>query len=120
MRFFARFGPYPYTFLLFVAWLEAIILSVMILISQNMSAEASERRRDLGLQINLLNEREMTAMLRLAMQIADRVGVDPPIWRSRMPSRHTPNPSKCCTRLSKPSKLVYRKWPRPHRARPRR
>ena len=73
-RVFA-FDPYPFTFLLFIVSLEAIFLSILILISQNMSAEENERRHHLDLQINLLSEREMTALLRLATQIADRVGV---------------------------------------------
>lgn len=72
----AKFDPYPFTFLLFVVSIEAIVLAILILISQNMSAEESERRHHLDLQINLLTEREMTAMLRLAQQMADRLGVD--------------------------------------------
>lgn len=71
-----KFDPYPFTFLLFLISIEAIVLSILILISQNMSAEASERRHHLDLQINLLNEREMTAMLRLAIHMADKLGID--------------------------------------------
>lgn len=70
------FDPYPFTFLLFAVSLEAIILSTLILISQNMSAEANERRHHLDLQINLLNEREMTATLRLVTRIAEKLEVD--------------------------------------------
>jgi len=70
------FDPYPFTLLLLFVSLEAIILSILILISQNMSAADSERRHHLDLQINLLNEREMTAMLRLAVVMADRLGID--------------------------------------------
>jgi len=75
-QFLVKFDPYPFTFLLFVVSIEAIMLSILILISQNMSAEASERRHHLDLQINLLNEREMTAMLRLALHMADKLGID--------------------------------------------
>lgn len=76
-EFVLPFDPYPYTFLLFVVSIEAIVLSTLILISQNMSAEANEHRHHLDLQINLLNEREMTAMLRLATRMAEKLGVDP-------------------------------------------
>lgn len=76
-QFLLPFDPYPYTFLLFVVSIEAIVLSTLILISQNMSAEANERRHHLDLQINLLNEREMTAMLRLATRMAEKLDVDP-------------------------------------------
>ena len=75
-QFVVKFDPYPFTFLLFVVSIEAIMLSILILISQNMSAKASERRHHLDLQINLLNEREMTAMLRLALHMADKLGID--------------------------------------------
>jgi uncharacterized membrane protein len=75
-RFVVAFDPYPYTLLLLCVSLEAIVLSVLILISQNMSAAESEQRHHLDLQINLLNEREMTAMLRLSMAMAERLGID--------------------------------------------
>lgn len=70
-----RADPYPFTFLLFLVSLEAIVLSILILISQNMAGEESERRHLLDLEINLLAEREMTALLRLTTQIAEKVGV---------------------------------------------
>ena len=71
-----KFDPYPFTFLLFLVSLEAIFLSILILISQNMAAQENERRHHLDLQINLLNEREMTALLRLVTQVAARLGVE--------------------------------------------
>lgn len=71
-----KFDPYPFTFLLFLVSLEAIFLSILILISQNMAAEENERRHHLDLQINLLNEREMTALLRLVTQVATKLGVE--------------------------------------------
>ncbi|MCZ2498279.1 DUF1003 domain-containing protein [Xylophilus sp. Kf1] len=69
------FDPYPFTFLILVVSLEAIVLSILILISQNLSAVENERRHHLDLQINLLNEREMTALLRLVTLMADRMGI---------------------------------------------
>lgn len=74
---FKPFDPYPFTFLILVVSLEAIVLSILILISQNLSAIESERRHHLDLQINLLNEREMTALMRLVTLMADKLGVDP-------------------------------------------
>lgn len=70
------FDPYPFTFLVLVVSLEAIVLATMILISQNMGSEESERRHHLDLQINLLNEREMTAAMRLLNHIAQHLGLD--------------------------------------------
>ena len=69
------FDPYPYTFLLFGVSLEAIFLSVLILISQNMDAAESERRHHLDLQMNLLSEREITALMRLVVEMADKLDI---------------------------------------------
>lgn len=71
-----QLDPYPFTFLLFLVSIEAIVLAIMILISQNMSDEENERRHHLDLQINLLNEREMTASMRLLNSIAEHLGLD--------------------------------------------
>ena len=76
-QFVWRIDPYPFTFLLFLVSIEAIVLGIMILISQNMSAEVSEHRHHLDLQVNLLNEREMTALLRLATRMAEKLDLPP-------------------------------------------
>ncbi|MDB5894257.1 MAG: hypothetical protein JWQ88_1788 [Rhodoferax sp.] len=72
---FKSFDPYPFQFLMLVVSLEAIFLSVLILISQNFSASESERRHHLDLQMNLLTERETTAILRLLSKMADKMEV---------------------------------------------
>ena len=69
------FDPYPYTFLLFGVSIEAIFLAILILISQNIAAAESERRHHLDLQINLLAERETTAVMRLLVKMAERLDV---------------------------------------------
>jgi uncharacterized membrane protein len=69
------FDPYPFTFLTMVVSLEAIFLAFFIMIGQNIASRESERRHQLDLQINLLNEREMTAMLRLMAKMADKLEI---------------------------------------------
>lgn len=69
------FDPYPFTFLTLLVSLEAIFLSFFIMVVQNNSSQMNERRHHLDLQINLLNEREMTVMLRLLGKIADRLEI---------------------------------------------
>ncbi|MES2687832.1 MAG: DUF1003 domain-containing protein [Pseudomonadota bacterium] len=71
------FDPYPFTFLTMVVSLEAIFLAFFIMIGQNIASRESERRHQLDLQINLLNEREMTAMLRLMTRMADKLELSP-------------------------------------------
>ena len=61
-----------------VASVEAIFLSTFVLISQNQMAAAADQRADLDLQISLLTEHEVTSLVRMVRQIAERVGVDVP------------------------------------------
>ena len=66
---------YPHPFLILVLALETIFLSLLILIGQKMSSDQEARRHHLDLQINLLNEREMTTLLRLNARIAKHLGL---------------------------------------------
>jgi uncharacterized membrane protein len=71
-----RFDKYPFEFLTFTVSLEAILLSTVIMISQNRQGHLDERRNHLELQINLLSEQENTKMLWLLERIAEKVQVD--------------------------------------------
>ncbi|MBL8123335.1 MAG: DUF1003 domain-containing protein [Pyrinomonadaceae bacterium] len=71
-----QFDPYPFTFLTLMVSLEAIFLSVFILIAQNQEARLTEHRDHLDLQINLLAEQENTKMLELLEAIAEKVGIE--------------------------------------------
>lgn len=70
--------PFDPTFVILatVASVEAIFLSTFILISQNRAAAAAERRADLHLQTSLLAEHEVTQLIRLVTQIANRLGIE--------------------------------------------
>lgn len=63
------FDPYPFQFLTLVVSLEAIFLSLFILMSQNRASRQSEQRAQLDLQINLLSELESTKMLQMLQAI---------------------------------------------------
>ncbi|MFN3522160.1 MAG: DUF1003 domain-containing protein [Phenylobacterium sp.] len=69
-----RFDP-TFVILATAASVEAIFLSTFVLISQNRAAKAADRRADLDLQINLLTEHEVTRLIGLVTEIADRLGV---------------------------------------------
>jgi len=71
-----KWDPFPFALLTLVVSLEAIFLSVFILISQNRQGALDERRAQLDLQVNLLSEQENTKMLELLARIAEKVGVD--------------------------------------------
>ena len=70
------FDPYPFGLLTMIVSLEAIFLSTFVMISQNRMSEASDRRADLDLQIDMLSEYEVTRLLRLVDAIAARLGVE--------------------------------------------
>lgn len=71
-----KFDPYPYPFLTFAVSLEAIFLSLFILMSQNRAARQADQRAHLDLQINLLAELESTRMLEMLKAICDHHGLD--------------------------------------------
>ncbi len=70
-----RFDP-TYVVLGMVASVEAIFLSTFILISQNRMQAVADQRADLDLQVNLLSEHEITALIRLTKAIAARLGIE--------------------------------------------
>jgi uncharacterized membrane protein len=69
--------PWDPTFvvLAMVASVEAIFLSTFILITQNRMAAAADRRAELDVQISLLAEAEITKLVELVAQIAERMNV---------------------------------------------
>jgi uncharacterized membrane protein len=77
------FDPYPFSFLTLVVSLEAIFLSIFVLMSQNRAARLADRRAHLDLQVDLLAERELTAILHMLRALCakekvvlDEVGTD--------------------------------------------
>ena len=71
-----RFDPYPFSLLGTVVAMEGIILASFILMRQARMARRGEERDHLMLQILLLTEKEITAVLKVDRQIATRVGAN--------------------------------------------
>src|SRR5262249_48756586 len=69
------FDPYPFPFLTFVVSLEAIFLSLFILMSQNRASRQADARAHLDLQINLLSEQEATKMLQMLQKLCEHHGL---------------------------------------------
>jgi uncharacterized membrane protein len=78
-----RFDPYPFALLTMVVSLEAIFLSLFILMSQNRTGLQADQRNHLDLQINLLSEEENTRMLQMLQALCAYhklpIGNDPEI-----------------------------------------
>ena len=69
------FDPFPFPFLTLAVSLEAIFLALFVLASQNRLSRQTDKREHLDLQIDLLAEREMTAVLHLLRDIASHLQV---------------------------------------------
>ena len=69
------FDPFPFPFLTMTVSLEAIFLALFVLASQNRLALQADKRGHLDLQIDLLAEREMTAVLQVLHDIARHLQV---------------------------------------------
>jgi uncharacterized membrane protein len=69
------FDPFPFPLLTTIVSLEAIFLALFVLASQNRLSHQSDKRAHLDLQVDLLAEREMTAVLRLLQDIGAHLGV---------------------------------------------
>ena len=70
-----RFDPAPFPMLDTVVALEAILLASFILMRQSGLAKRADERDHLMLQILLLTEREVSAVVKMNQQIAERVGL---------------------------------------------
>jgi uncharacterized membrane protein len=57
------------------ASVEAIFLSTFVLISQNRMAALADKRADLNLQVSLLSEHEITRLVVLVQQIAQKMDI---------------------------------------------
>ena len=69
------FDRFPFPFLMMMVSLEAIFLALFVLASQNRLSRQSDKRSHLNLQVDLLAEREMTAVLQLLQDIARHLQV---------------------------------------------
>jgi uncharacterized membrane protein len=69
----SEFDPFPFGLLTLIVSLEAIFLSTFVLISQNRLAQASERRAELDLQVNLLAEQKATKVLEMLDEMTQQL-----------------------------------------------
>lgn len=70
-----HFDPPPFSLLGTIVALEAILLASIILMRQSRMSRRAEERDHLMLQVLLLSEKEITAVLSMDRQIAGKVGL---------------------------------------------
>ncbi len=71
-----HFDPYPFNLLTLAVSLEAIVLTGFVLMSQASMTQQADKRAHLDLQVNLLAEQELTAILKVQCLMAERAGID--------------------------------------------
>jgi uncharacterized membrane protein len=70
-----HFDPMPFSLLATLVAMEAILLASLILMRQSRLARRADEREHLVLQILLLTEKEVTAVISMNQQIATKVGL---------------------------------------------
>lgn len=68
------FDPFPFGLLTMVVSLEAIFLTIFVLMAQKREAAIAELREELALQVNLRIEEELTKTLQLVAGLYTRLG----------------------------------------------
>jgi len=71
------FDPFPFIFLTMTVSLEAIVLTVIVLVSQNRQNYIATMRDELQLQVNLLAEKEITKTLKLLIALHEHHKIEP-------------------------------------------
>lgn len=70
------FDAYPFGMLTMVVSLEAIFLSIIVLISQNRAARIADLREEVDFQVNVQAEREITEIIRMLDGIQHNLGIE--------------------------------------------
>lgn len=72
----AIFDPYPFMLLITAVSLEAIVLTVVVLMSQNRQNYVSTLREEIDFQVDLVTEKEISKALGLLVKIAQKQGIE--------------------------------------------
>ncbi|OGB75553.1 hypothetical protein A2476_00900, partial [candidate division CPR3 bacterium RIFOXYC2_FULL_35_7] len=73
--FIKPFDRYPFHFLTFMVSLEAIILSIFVLISQNRASKVNDLREEIDLQIDIIAEQELKRLTKLLIILMEKQGI---------------------------------------------
>ena len=76
--FATSFDAYPFSLLTLLVSLEAIFLTGFVLMSQNRMTKQADKRAHLDLQVNLLAEQELTAMMGMLRALCEHAAVPVP------------------------------------------
>lgn len=68
------FDPFPFGLLTMIVSLEAIILAVFVLISQNRQNKVDDLREEVDLEVDIITEKEVTKILRVLTLFMEKNG----------------------------------------------
>jgi uncharacterized membrane protein len=69
------FDPFPFFFLTTGVSLEAIMLTIVVLVSQQRQSQVGKIREELDMQVNQIAEKEITKALIILKKIAEKQGI---------------------------------------------
>jgi uncharacterized membrane protein len=78
------FDPYPYSVLNLLFALEAIVLTSFVLMTQNRMTRQADKRAHLDLQVNVLAEQELTAILQMLYALCQKAGTGVKVTDTRV------------------------------------
>ncbi len=70
------FDPFPFGLLTMIVSLEAIILAIFVLISQNRAAQVDDLREEIDLQVDIITEQELTKLIHMTSILMEKNGID--------------------------------------------
>jgi len=70
------FDPFPFVLLTTIVSLEAIILAIFVLISQNRTMKVDELREEINLQVDLISQKEATKIIKMLALLLEKEGID--------------------------------------------
>jgi uncharacterized membrane protein len=71
------FDPFPFSMLTTIVSFEVIFLTLFVLVNQNRTSREADKRAQLGLQVNLLAEKEVTMILKMLQEMSTKLGIAP-------------------------------------------
>ena len=72
----SSFDVFPFGLLTLILSVEAILLTIFVLISQNRASRLFDLREEMDLQIDMITEQEITKLLQMQKMITDKLGID--------------------------------------------
>lgn len=71
----AIFDPYPFVLLITTVSLEAIILTIVVLMSQNRQSYINSLREEIDFQVNKITEKEVSKILKILIKLSEKQGI---------------------------------------------